>query len=164
MATTRPRITITLTERQHAILRSLSKSTGQSMSSNVAELLELALPTLERMAVAMQAIAKTRENQIGQVRAQLDEAQAVLEPLAASLVAQTDLFWGMIEQASQAGPEAGASPTSGQRAQAAATPPTNRGVTPHPAKPSKPKPGAASSQVRSRSQPAKGKGAKRAAI
>lgn len=158
MATTRPRITITLTDRQHEILRSISQSTGQSMSSNVVELLDLALPTLERMAVAMQAIAKSREEQIGRVRTQLDEAQAVLEPMAASVVAQTDLFWGRIEEAagvSGLGASGGRADTRTQpdkQRRRPKSPPTNRGVTPPPQNPSKPKSGAASGQVRSRSR------------
>ena len=151
MATTNPRITITLTERQHEILRSLSSSSGQSMSSYVVEFLDMALPTLERMAVAMQAISQSKEAQIGRIRKQLDEAQAVFEPLAALAVSQSDLFWGRIEEAAQAGPETGASPAPGQRARKPKSPPTNRGVTPTPGKPVKPKPRAASSGVRTRS-------------
>lgn len=151
MATTKPRITITLTDRQHEILRSLSGSSGQSMSSYVVEFLDMALPTLERMAVAMQAISQSKEAQIGRIRKQLDEAQAVFEPLAALAVSQFDLFWGRIEEAAQAGPETGARPAPGQRARKPKSPPTNRGVTPTPGKPVKPKPRAASSVVRTRS-------------
>lgn len=151
MATTKPRITITLTERQHEILRSLSGSSGQSMSSYVVEFLDMALPTLERMAVAMQAISQSKDAQIGRIRKQLDEAQAVLEPLAALAVSQSDLFWGRIQEAAQPGPETGFVPAPGLAAQRSQSPPTNRGVTPTPVKPVKPKPRAASSGVRTRS-------------
>lgn len=157
MATNRPRITITLTDRQHEVLRSLSSSSGQSMSAYVVEFLDMALPTLERMAVSMQALARSREDQIGRIRAQLDEAQAVLEPLAAAAVEQADLFWGKIDAAvSDTGAAAAPAPTgargAGQRPQ---SPRTNRGVTPTPAEPLKPKPGAASSGVRTRSPKSK---------
>lgn len=162
MATTKPRITITLTERQHAVLRSLSKSSGQSMSAYVVEFLELALPTLERMAATMQAVASARESDIQRVRDQLDEAQRVFEPLAMAVVAQADMFLGRVEEAAQAGPETGARPAPGQTAKRRQSPPTNRGVTPTPAKPSKPKPGAASSGVRGRSPKTEKRGAKRA--
>lgn len=159
MATTRPRITITLTERQHELLRSMSKSSGQSMSAFVVEFLEMALPTLERMAVAMQAVSQAKEAQIGRIRDQLDEAQAVFEPLAALAVAQSDLFWGRLEEAAEAGPEAGARPTPGQAARRPKSPPTNRGVTPTPGKPVKPKPRAASSGFRTRSPKSEKRGA-----
>ena len=152
MPTTKPRITITLTERQHAVLRSLSASSGQSMSAYVVEFLEMALPTLERMAVAMQAISKSKAAQIGQIRDQLDQAQAVFEPLAALAVAQSDLFWGRIEGAAQTGTTTEPATAPGPAAKRAPSPPTNRGVTPTPRKAVKPKPRAASSAVRTSSQ------------
>lgn len=148
MATSKPRITITLTERQHAVLRSLSKSTGQSMSAYVVEFLEVALPTLERVAATMQALAQARETDIQRVREQLEDAQRVFEPVAMAAVAQADMFLGKIELAASDGGRAPAAAGAG----GSSTPSTNRGVTPTPAKSLKPKPGAASGQVRRRSQ------------
>jgi hypothetical protein len=147
MATTRPRITITLTDRQHAVLRSLSSSGGQSMSSYVVEFLELALPTLERVAATLQALASARETDIQRVRGQIEEAQRVFEPLAMAVVSQGDMFLGRVEQA-----VSGTARAPHATAAGSSSPRTNRGVTPTPAKPSKPKPRAASGQVRSRSQ------------
>ncbi len=144
MPTIKPRITITLTERQHAVLRSLSKSSGQSMSAFVVEFLELALPTLERMAVTMQAISETRAADIARVRDQLDEAQRVFEPLAMATVAQADLFLGKVHDAALGGLHDPDSPD-------ALTPLTNRGVTPPGEVRSKSSNGAASSGFRSRS-------------
>jgi predicted DNA-binding protein len=143
MPTIKPRITVTLSERQHAVLRSLSKNSGQSMSAYIAELLELVLPTLERMAATMQALAQSRDGEMQRVREQLDEAQRVFEPLAMAAVSQADMFMERIERAAGAGdgPAAGTPP-----------PPTNRGVTPTPEKPQKPKPGAAFRAVRARSR------------
>lgn len=158
MATTKPRITITLTERQHAVLRSLSKSSGQSMSAYVVEFLDIALPTLERMAATMQAVASARESDIQRVRDQLDEAQRVFEPLAMAALAQADMFLGRVEQAASEG----AAATPPHAAAGRSIPRTNRGVTPTPAKPFKPKPGAASSGVRGRSPKTEKRGAKRA--
>ena len=43
MATTKPRITVTLTERQHEVLRTISDCGGQPMSRFISELLELSL-------------------------------------------------------------------------------------------------------------------------
>lgn len=167
MATTRPRITITLTERQHELLRSLGKSSGQSMSAFVVEFLDMALPTLERMAVAMQAISQAKADQIGRIREQLDEAQSVFEPLAALAVAQSDLFWGRIEESASVKPEGEAaggqarrrSPTGEQRHRPK-SPPTNRGVTPTPGKPVKPKLRAASSGVRTSSPKSEKRGSR----
>lgn len=160
MATNRPRITITLTERQHDILRSLSEFGGKPMSAFVVELLDVSLPTLERLAATMQAISKARQTDIDRIRDQIDEAQRVFEPMAMAVVAQSDMFLGRVEQAAAgAGGQVPPAPAA-----ARSTPPTNRGVTPTPEKPLKPKPRKASSELRSRSQPASRKGVKRASV
>jgi hypothetical protein len=61
MPTSKPRITITLTEEQHAILRRISAAGGQSMSSVISEFMLTAQPALERMAVALQRIKQERD-------------------------------------------------------------------------------------------------------
>lgn len=157
MPTIKPRITITLTERQHAVLRSLSKSSGQSMSAYVVEFLELALPTLERMAATMQALAQSRDSDMHRVREQLDEAHRVFEPMAMAAVAQADMFLGKIEHA--AGCDGG---TTAGAAAGASIPRTNRGVTPTQGKAVKPKPTKASGGIRSRSPASEKKGSKSA--
>ena len=48
--TSKPHITITLTHRQHEILRSISDSRGCSMSGIVSDLITDSQPVLERMA------------------------------------------------------------------------------------------------------------------
>ena len=52
MPTSKPRITVTLTEEQHAILRKISAAGGQSMSGVISEVMLMAQPALERMAVS----------------------------------------------------------------------------------------------------------------
>ena len=61
MPTSKPRITITLTEEQHAILRRISAAGGQSMSSVVSEFMLTAQPALERMAVTLQQLKQDRD-------------------------------------------------------------------------------------------------------
>jgi hypothetical protein len=61
MPTSKPRITITLTEEQHAILRRISAAGGQSMSSVISEFMLTAQPALERMAVALQRLKQDRD-------------------------------------------------------------------------------------------------------
>ena len=61
MPTSKPRITITLTEEQHAILRRISGASGQSMSSVISEFMLTAQPALERMAVALQRLKQERD-------------------------------------------------------------------------------------------------------
>lgn len=61
MPTSKPRITVTLTEEQHAILRKISAAGGQSMSSVISEFMLMAQPALERMAVALQQLKQDRD-------------------------------------------------------------------------------------------------------
>ena len=97
MATTKPRITVTLTHRQHEVLRTISNCGGQSMSVFISEMLEMSLPTLERMAATFQKMKQSQDMQRSKLVETLDEAQAALEPIALAAVDQLDLFLGRIE-------------------------------------------------------------------
>lgn len=128
MATTKPRITVTLTNRQHEVLRSISENSGQPMSTFISEMLELSLPTLERMASAFQKIKTAQDIQRKKIVAELDEAQAAIEPIVQATVGQFDLFMARVEQA--AGVGATAEGTDAPRPPSdAAAPATNRGAT-----------------------------------
>lgn len=134
MATAKPRITVTLTQRQHDVLRSISDYGGQSMSSFIGELLEQSLPVLERMAESFRKINEQRKR----IVEELDQAQAEVEPVLEQVLGQFDLFMSKVEKAAAG---AGA-PDALQRAAAPApadarTPVTNRGVTPTPVNPPK---------------------------
>lgn len=130
MATTKPRITVTLTQRQHDVLRVISECGGQSMSAFISELLEQSLPVLERMAESFRKIKVAQDEQKKRIVDELDQAQAEVEPVLEQVLGQFDLFMAKIEQAAGA-----AAPDARERAGAAAlaappTPVTNRGVTP----------------------------------
>lgn len=127
MATTKPRITVTLTHRQHEVLRSISDNSGQSMSTFISEMLELSLPTLERMASAFQKIKTAQDIQRKKIVAELDEAQAAIEPIVQATVGQFDLFMARVEEAAGV-PGTGGTPGAGASA-AAPAPATNRGAT-----------------------------------
>lgn len=139
MATNKPRITVTLTDNQYRLLKALSEYGNQSMSSYVSEFLTIAEPTLERMAATFQRIKEANDQRRKQILDQLEEAQAVFEPLAMSVVDQTDLFLARVEEVATSGLDTRDSVRTG-RAVALAPPHTNRGVTPYPAKGLKPAP------------------------
>lgn len=126
MATTKPRITITLNQRTYEVLKAISDLGGNPMSAFVAEMLDSALPTLERMAATFQAIKGAQETERGKFLASLDRAQAALEPAVMEAVGQFDLFLATVETAvADGGHPAGEAPT------AAANPrPVTRGSTP----------------------------------
>ena len=131
MATTKPRITLTLSDRTYKLLKSISDCSNQPMSTFVNEMLESASPTLERMAVTFQKIKQAQETQRKQYLADLDEAQAAIEPVVQNTLGQFDLFLERIEDAVGI---ATATDARGARAGAggipAAGPLTNRGTHP----------------------------------
>lgn len=150
MATKRPRITITLNERQHAVLQAISRTGGQSMSGFVTGMIEAALPTLERMAATFQVVHQAHEQERARFVQAMDRAQQHVEPLALLAVNQLDLFLDEmthqpepVAAGTRPGSSTGTDPlperpagrkkTGAKRAAGdAPTPRTNRGVTPHP--------------------------------
>lgn len=126
MATTKPRITITLSENTHRLLRSISECSNQPMSTFVNEMLESAAPTLERMAATFQAIKTAQTAERGKFLASLDRAQAALEPSVMNVVGQFDLFLANIEAAVSDG----CTDEVGAPAETANPRPVTRGSTP----------------------------------
>jgi hypothetical protein len=61
MPTSKPRITVTLSEEQHAVLRQISAAGGQSMSGVISEFMLMAQPVLERMAGEFKQLKQQRE-------------------------------------------------------------------------------------------------------
>lgn len=131
MATTKPRITVTLTERQHEVLRTISDCVGQPMSRFISELLELSLPSLERMAATFQKIKRVHDSQRNSILEAIDDAQTALEPIALDAIGQLDLFLAKMESACDATETDARSierAVSGG-ARALSAPATNRGAT-----------------------------------
>ncbi len=156
MATTKPRITVTLTQRQYDVLKVISDCGGQPMSAFISQMLEMSLPTLERMAATFQKIKRAQDGQRAQIVEALDEAQSVLEPIALGVVGQFDLFMGKVEQAAGVPSDTARAGAVGAPAPAP-SPLTNRGVTPNPAKQPKapaPKPSRLSSKSKVFQKPA----------
>lgn len=123
MATTKPRITITLNHRQYEVLKAISDCSNQPMSAFISELLEESLPVLERMAESFRKIKAAQDEQKKRIADELEQAQAGVEPILEQVLGQFDLFMTRVE----------AAPVSA----AARTPVTNRGVTPSPSNPPK---------------------------
>lgn len=146
MATTKPRITVTLTQRQHDVLRVISECGGSSMSAFISEILEQSLPVLERMAESFRKIKAAQDEQKKRIIADLDHAQAEVEPVLEQVLGQFDLFMSRVERAAGAAAADSARGAAAAAANAAPTPVTNRGVTPTQGKRPKSAPGKASSR------------------
>lgn len=150
MATTKPRITITLNDKSYAVLKAISDCSGQPMSTFVTEMLDSARPTLERMAATFQKIKRAQDAERARFLESVDDAQAALEPVVMETLGQFDLFMGKIDSAIE-GRGVGRTCEAGAPAPlpsaSATSPRTNRGDTPTRAHSSKPKRGKASGAV-----------------
>lgn len=134
MATTKPRITVTLTQRQYDVLRVISDCGGQPMSAFISELLEQSLPVLERMGESFRKIKAAQDEQRKRIAEELDQAQAEVEPVLEQVLGQFDLFMAKVESACDATETdaRGLERAVSGGARAPETPATNRGVTPSP--------------------------------
>jgi hypothetical protein len=117
MATSNPRITITLNPAVSAVLREMSELTGNSQSSMVAELLEESRPVFEKMVKLLRAAELAKDEVRQSIAKGLDEAQARVE---AQLGIAGDLFDGSTDDLLKRAEEvrrrrAGASPEAGPR-------------------------------------------------
>jgi hypothetical protein len=75
MPTAKPRITITLTDEQHAILSSLSSLQKVSMSSIVVDLLDTTLPVLQRLAGILSNAANAPQELLDELRRTAESAE-----------------------------------------------------------------------------------------
>lgn len=130
MATTKPRITITLTERQYAVLRKMSDSSGQPMSGFITDLIEAALPTMEKISGTFQQIRSFQDDRKMKVLAAMDEAQAAFEPLIDYLLTNAGIALDKGLEAEQKILSEERSERTKKISAKAVTTSTNRGVTP----------------------------------
>ena len=98
MATSKPRITITLEPHAHEVLARLSALNKESMSSLVSGLLDVALPSLERtVAMLERIVAAPGETKAG-LAASLARAESQLGVIAQELLRQQDLTFEDVDQ------------------------------------------------------------------
>ncbi len=96
MATTKPRINVTLEPHRYALFKRLAALQGVSMSSLVAELLDAVAEPMERVCVVLEAAAKAPGDLKTGLRAAVDRAEASLMPAALNAIDQFDRCRGDI--------------------------------------------------------------------
>lgn len=79
MATSKPRLSVTLSEPTSAMLRELSELTGNSQSAIVGELLEMSEGVFARMVRVLRAAKRAKESGRSEIISGIEEAQAVME-------------------------------------------------------------------------------------
>lgn len=92
MATTKPRINVTLEPHRYELLKRLAGLQGVSMSYLMSDLLETVSEPLERVCVVLEAASKASQSVSDGLRAAAERAEGVLLPQAEALMGQTDLF------------------------------------------------------------------------
>ena len=127
MPTAKPRITITLTEQQHAVLSSLASLQKVSMSSIVVDLLDTTLPVLERLTDVLQNAANAPQDLLDELRRTAQSAEKEVSEMGPHVLGLLD---EMVDLSSVAVGEATGRPRHGApRSDAEDRPPTsNRGV------------------------------------
>ena len=94
MATTKPRITVTLEPRTHEVLARLAAVSHKSMSSIVAQFVDVSAPSLERVVVVMERAKAAPKETLDGVAASVERASRdVIERLQAAM-GQADMFLG----------------------------------------------------------------------
>lgn len=92
MPTKKPRITITLEPHSHEVLSRLSSASRQSMASIVTDILDTAIPSLERVVVVLERAATASQDVRDGVAAAIERAERDLMPSMLAAIDQSDMF------------------------------------------------------------------------
>mgnify|MGYP000914935515 FL=1 len=92
MATSKPRITITLDEQHYAVLKRLNALNGVPMSRTVSEFVELVSPVLERVCDNLERVRIADENVRSRIVKSAESSLKVLEGLSAEVLDNFDMF------------------------------------------------------------------------
>lgn len=130
MATTKPRITVTLEPQQYDILRRLAALQGRPMARIVTELMEEMLPLLGRAVEAMELAQKAQGNVRESLRRAVEKGEETILPHAQAVLAQYEAFGAELGTLGQQLEEATAG--AGQGDASAAARPAHAGESPRP--------------------------------
>lgn len=92
MATTKPRITISLEEQDYAVLKRLYTLNGVPMSRTVSELVAMLTPVLGRMADNLEAVAKADEETRSRIAESLEKHFFSVNKIYGEAVKSLDCF------------------------------------------------------------------------
>jgi len=92
MATDKPRINMALRREHYDVVTRLAKVQGRSRSAIVVELLEAAIPTLERVVVVTEAAMRAQTSARDELVASLKKAEAAVMPHVNAALGQLDML------------------------------------------------------------------------
>jgi hypothetical protein len=90
MPTQKPRLTITLQPKTHAVLKVLSDKNGQSMASLINEVLDGFVPAFEFVLDAVEALEQAEDSKREQIKAQLEAAEGAMTPMLELMLNRAD--------------------------------------------------------------------------
>lgn len=96
MATTKPRITITLEPRQYEVLKAIRDGSGFDMASIIRDLINASEPVLVQTAIALQKVKNATDAQKGEMAKVIAATQVKYEPILAAGLDQLDMFFGQV--------------------------------------------------------------------
>jgi hypothetical protein len=99
MATSKQRITISLTLHQYNVISSLASLGNGSRSGFITDLIDASMPVLERTAETLQRVKDAYDENNARLRSSMAAAQSDLEPVVDAALSQFDLFLGDAETA-----------------------------------------------------------------
>lgn len=130
MPTKRPRVTVVMPVEMYGVLCGMKEVTGQSVSSLIVELLEVSVPSLQRLVDAFRPIKAAQLADRERISAALLQAQEDLQPLVQQAFSTWDSVHDVIEGAVGAAMATpGAPARQSEPARASVAPATNRGGT-----------------------------------
>ncbi len=142
MATTKPRLTITLEPHTHLVISTLAELQGHSKSKVITDLLDAVVPVRERTARVIQMAQTAQTTVTDDMRKSLEESEQKLSVLLNDAMGEM----GMLEQlvsADESSAKVGADTGAESRSDLSQPPYSNRGVrskpTPKPDQKTKPK-------------------------
>jgi len=128
MPTEKPRITITLTDHQHKVLSTMAKGQKCSMSSIVVDLLETAIPVLERVTELVAAAQRAPQQALDQLKLSLGRAEMDVLGMQEVAMGQIDLLMREAGVAVEVRERPAAAAASAPVSATAKPPSSNRGV------------------------------------
>jgi hypothetical protein len=129
MATTKPRLTITLNPHTSAVISELSRLQNKPKAHIITELLDSVVPVLERTAYILQLANRASTGVNDDIKGSMERAEAKLKLMMDDAMGQMDMVSGLLSDAADEGKQS-ASETAGLalRSEGLLPPHSNTGV------------------------------------
>lgn len=133
MATTKPRLTITLEPHTHAVIAELAKLQAKPKARIITELLDSTVPVLERTCYVLALAERASSGMNDDFKASLERSEAKVMQMMNDAMGQMDMLASDLSGPSTSGDEterkAGRAASPGSRSDTTLPPHSNTGVT-----------------------------------